>query len=396
MPFPSEHFHPLWAEIDSEAIGHNCREVRRVIPVTTLFMAVVKANACGHGAVETARIALNNGADRLGVARAAEGIALRQAGFQVPILVLGHTDPAETRLLLDYDLTQTIFNLDQAEQFSRQAQTVGKNLQTHLKVDTGMGRLGLVAVPEATRPFNPGALDQVLDIVRLPGLDFEGCYTHFAQADSADKTHAQGQLDCFFSFTRALKRQGLEFTLIHAANSAGVIDLPESHLDMVRPGIMLYGLYPSRDVDHQTVSLKPAMTLKTRVAQLKRVGPGFVISYGSTFATRRPTTIATLPVGYADGYRRNLSSCADMLVHGLRAPVVGRICMDQTMLDVGHIPEVQAGDEVVIMGKQGREEIPAEELADLLKTINYEVVAAIMHRVPRVYRKDEPTPQDLT
>jgi alanine racemase len=380
---------PLWAEIDLNAIGHNCREIKRVIPAKTLFMAVVKANACGHGAVETARTALVNGADRLGVARAAEGIALRQAGFQVPILVLGHTDPAETRLLLDSDLTQTIFDPKLAEQFSRQAQALGTTLQAHLKIDTGMGRLGLVGVPEPGAPglFNPRSLDQALDMVRLPGLAFEGCYTHFAQADSADKTHAQGQLNCFLALLQALKQQGVEFPLVHAANSAGVIDLPGSHLDMVRPGIMLYGLYPSKDVDHQAVALQPAMSLKTRIAQLKQVPPGFVISYGCTFATREPTSIATLPVGYADGYRRNLSSCAQMLVRGLRAPVVGRVCMDQTMLDVGHIPGVRAGDEVVILGRQGKDAIPAEELADILGTINYEVVAGFMHRVPRVYTR---------
>ena len=387
-----EQTHPLWAEIDLQAIGHNCREIKRVIPATTLFMAVVKANACGHGAVETARTALANGADRLGVARAAEGVALRQAGFQVPILVLGHTDPADTRMLLDYDLTQTIFDPHQAEQFSRQARIMGKTLQTHLKIDTGMGRLGLMAVPEPEAPglFDPRSLDLALDIVRLPGLAFEGCYTHFAQADSTDKTHAQRQLDCFLAFLQALKQQGIEFPLVHAANSAGVIDLPGSHLDMVRPGIMLYGLYPSKDVDHLTVVLQPAMRLKTRITQLKRVPPGFVISYGCTHVTRQPTSIATLPVGYADGYRRNLSSRADMLVRGLRAPVVGRICMDQTMLDVGHIPAARPGDEVVILGRQGGSQIPAEELADLLGTINYEVVAGLMHRVPRVYIQAEP------
>ncbi len=387
MSSPLEQNPLIWAEIDLQAIGHNCREVKRVIPSNTLFMAVIKANACGHGALEAARTALENGADRLGVARMAEGIVLRKAGFQVPILILGPTDPADTPVLLDYDLSQTLFDPEQARGFSRQALALGKTLRAHLKIDTGMGRLGLVAVPdsEAPAPFKPEALSQALDIARLPGLDFEGCYTHFARADSADKTHARGQLDCFLALIRAFKKQGLEFKLSHAANSAGVIDLPESHLDMVRPGIMLYGLYPSKEVDHQAVSLKPAMSLKTRVAQIKKVGPGFVVSYGSTFAARKATSIATLPVGYADGYRRNLSSRAEMLVHGVRAPVIGRVCMDQTMLDVGHIPGVKAGDEVVILGKQGEESMPAEALADLLGTINYEVVAGLMKRVPRVY-----------
>ncbi|MCF8106945.1 MAG: alanine racemase [Desulfohalobiaceae bacterium] len=383
----NEHHYPVWAEIDLKAIGHNCREVKRIIPEKTRFMAVVKADGCGHGALMAAGTALNNGADRLGVARAAEGVALRQAGFQVPILVLGYTSPAETRLLLDHDLTQTVFDPEQAGEFSQNAQALGRILKGHLKVDTGMGRLGLPAVPEAGEDvlFKPEALEQALNTARLSGIHLEGCYTHFAQADSADKTHARGQLKCFQAFTRALEEKGLTFEFCHAANSAGVIDLPESHLDMVRPGIMLYGLYPSREVDHQAVSLKPAMSLKTRVAQIKEVGPGFHVSYGSTFVTGKRTKIATLPVGYADGYRRNLSSRSAMLVRGVRAPVVGRICMDQTMLDVGHIPEVEIDDEVVILGAQEGELIPAEELADLLGTINYEIVSTIMARVPRIY-----------
>ena len=383
----NEHHHPVWAEIDLKAIGHNCREVKRIIPSQTRFMAVVKADACGHGALMAAKTALNNGADLLGVARAAEGIALRRAGFQVPILVLGYTSPAETKLLLDHDLTQTVFDPEQAREFSQKALALGETLQAHLKIDTGMGRLGLVAVPDTHEDgeYNPQALEQALNMARLSGIHLEGCYTHFAQADSADKTHARGQLKCFQALTRALKEKGLTFEFCHAANSAGVIDLPASHLDMVRPGIMLYGLYPSREVDHQVVSLKPAMSLKTRLAQIKEVGPGFHISYGSTFVTETATKIATLPVGYADGYRRNISSRSAMLVRGVRAPVVGRICMDQTMLDVGHIQGVKVGDEVVIMGTQKSEQIPAEELADLLGTINYEIVSTIMARVPRIY-----------
>ncbi|MFW6055211.1 MAG: alanine racemase [Thermodesulfobacteriota bacterium] len=385
----NEHHHPVWAEIDLSAIGHNCREVKRIIPRQTRFMAVVKADACGHGALMAAKTALNNGADRLGVARAAEGVSLRQAGFQVPILVLGYTSPAETGLLLDHDLTQTLFDPEQAGEFSQKAQVRGKILKGHLKIDTGMGRLGLPAVPEAGQdvPFKPEALKQALNMASLSGIHLEGCYTHFAQADSADKTHAQGQLQCFLAFIRTMEKKGLKFELYHAANSAGVIDLPESHLDMVRPGIMLYGLYPSREVDHRAVSLRPSMSLKTRVAQIKEVGPGFHVSYGSTFVTGERTKIATLPVGYADGYRRNLSSRSAMLIRGVRAPVVGRVCMDQTMLDVGHIANVEMGDEVVAFGSDGKGGLPVAEVADQLGTISYEVVSGVSDRVERRYQE---------
>ncbi len=378
---------PLWAEIDLSALAHNCREVKKSLGPQTRFMAVVKADGYGHGAVEAARTALDHGADRLGVARLQEAVALRQAGLTPPILIFGHTSPDSVQILAEHGLTQTVYDFDYAQTLSRAAGSLGASLDVHLKIDTGMGRLGLVAVPEPGSGdlFRPQVVGEAKAIAALDNLSFEGVYTHFAQADSSDKTHALGQLDCFLELLQALSKEGVEFPIRHAANSAAVIDLPQSHLDMVRPGLMLYGLYPSPDVDMTRVGLKSVLSLKSRITQLKSVASGFKISYGSTFATQGKTAIATIPVGYADGFSRVLSSRGDMLVRGRRAPIAGRVCMDQTMLDVGHIDGVQSGDEVVIYGRQGDKDLPVEEVADLCWTINYETVATVMARVPRIY-----------
>ena len=378
---------PLWAEIDLSALAHNCREVKNSLRPQTRFMAVVKADGYGHGAVEAARTALDNGADRLAVARLQEAVALRQAGLTPPILIFGHTSSDNVQVLAEHKLTQTVYDFEYAQALSSAAGSLGLTLEAHLKIDTGMGRLGLVAVPasESKEAFRPQVVDEVRSVLSLDNLCFEGVYTHFAQADSSDKTHALGQLDCFLELLQALREEGMEFPVRHAANSAAVIDLPQSHLDMVRPGLMLYGLYPSPEVAMGRVGLKPVLSLKSRIAQLKNVASGFKISYGSTFATQGDTAIATIPVGYADGFSRVLSSRGEMLVRGRRAPIAGRVCMDQTMLDVGHIDGVQSGDEVVIYGRQGDKDLPVEEVSDLCWTINYETVASLMARVPRVY-----------
>jgi len=378
---------PVWAEIDLSAIAHNCREVRRSIPQKSRFMAVVKANAYGHGAAVVARTALANGADSLAVARIDEALALRRAGITAPILVFGPIPVSRLPEAVEWDLILTIHDIHAAKEASRLAQFLGLTLKAHLKVDTGMGRLGLVAVPEASRgrSFAPQAAEDAATICRLPHLDIQGVYTHFAQADSADKAYTESQLACFLAFLNHLEIQGIRFPLRHAANSAAVIDVPAAHLDLVRPGLMLYGIYPSPEVDHQSIRLKPAMSLKCRITQIKDVAPGFKISYGSTFQTIQPTRIATVPVGYADGYSRTLSSRAEMLVRGKRAPVVGRICMDQTMLDVGHVEGASVGDGVLIFGGQSPTGIPVEEIAEACSTIPYETVASLAARVPRVY-----------
>jgi alanine racemase len=256
-------------------------------------------------------------------------------------------------------------------------------------VDTGMGRLGLLLDSPRISLLGkhlPGNAQRVIEsISRLPRVEMEGIFTHFATADSRDKTYTLQQLERFLEFLDKLKVQGLEFPLRHAANSAALIDLPETHLDMVRPGISLYGFYPSGEVNRERVSLTPAMMLKTRVIQVKMVPAGFHVSYGLTYQTENPTIIATVSVGYADGLNRLLSSRGQMLVRGSRAQIAGRICMDLTLLDVGHIPEVSIGDEVVIFGSQGQECIPVEEMAEALNTIHYEIVTSLASRVERVF-----------
>jgi alanine racemase len=372
----------LWAEVDLAAIEHNLRELRRITRPSASLMAVVKANAYGHGSVAVARAALQSGADFLGVARIDEALALRAAGLAAPILVLGYTPPERAAELLANDLTQTVFSPEAARLLSATAVQKGRTLRVHLKVDTGMGRIGLPAGPQA---LLQNAVAAALEIAPLPGLEIEGVFTHFASADSTDKSFTHQQIDRFMDLLDLLRQNGLEIPIRHAANSAAIIDLPETHLDMVRAGIALYGLYPSDEVAKDRIRLIPAMTLKARVVQVKSVPAGFSVSYGMTFRTERPTIIATIPVGYADGYSRALSSRGRMLIREKAAPIAGRVCMDMTMVDAGEIPEVAVGDEVVIFGRQGAARLGAEEVADILGTISYEVVSALTARVPRVY-----------
>jgi alanine racemase len=384
-----------WAEIDLSAVAHNVRELRRITHANARLMVAVKANAYGHGAIEVARTALASGADALGVARLQEGIELRDAGLSAPILVFGYTPPSQTILLDKYDLKQTVYALSTAEAMSAVAVSHGVKIKVHLKVDTGMGRLGML--PDSRRYIDPGmppgetALAHVLAISSLAGLELEGVMTHFATADSRDKTYANEQFACFQAFLADLAQAGLIVPIKHAANSGAIIDMPETHLDMVRAGISLYGLYPSDEVDKRRLTLKPVMTLKTRIIHLKRVPAGFHISYGCTYTTSAPTTIATVALGYADGFNRLLSSQGHMLVRGHKVPIVGRVCMDLTMLDVGVVPQVALEDEVVAWGHQATEEITVDEVANMLNTINYEVVATITKRVPRLFINASPS-----
>ena len=383
--------HPItWAEVNLDAYAHNIRELRRISRVPARLMAVVKANGYGHGAVEVAREALQNGAQYLGVARIDEAIPLRQAGLEVPILIFGYTPPDLAPILIDYELTQTVYSISTASALSEQATRKGKKIIIHLKVDSGMGRLGfLLAATNDTRDdiATRNSVRAIETISRLPGLTVEGIFTHFATADSAEKSYANMQLDRFMDLLTRLQKQGLEPPIRHAANSGALIDMPDSHLDMVRPGIATYGLHPSAEVNKSRVDLRPVMSLKSRVIHLKRVPPGFNISYGITFQTKNHTTIATVPVGYADGFNRLLSSRGHMLVHGQRVPIVGRVCMDLTMLDVGEVSGVALEDEVVVFGEQGKGAVTADEIASSLDTINYEIVSTITARVPRIYLK---------
>ena len=380
-----------WAEIDLNAYAHNIKELRRITHPDAMLMAVVKANGYGHGAVEVAREALQKGAAWLGVARINEAVDLRRAGLEAPILIMGYTPADLARQLIEFDLTQTVYHYANAERFSSQALKLGKKISVHIKIDSGMGRLGLVPhdlLPEkAIRETNPNPIDAVEKIAGLRGLDVQGLFTHFATADSADRTYAKQQLEIFLNFLHQLERTAFQPPIRHAANSAALIEMPASHLDMVRPGIATYGLNPSNEINKGKAMLKPVMSLKSRIIHIKKVSAGFNVSYGITYQTQKPTTIATVPVGYADGLNRLFSSSGRMMVHGQIVPIIGRVCMDLTMLDVGDISDIGIEDEVVIFGRQGNASITADELASQLNTINYEIVSTVMARVPRVYVK---------
>jgi alanine racemase len=366
---------PVWAEIDLAALRYNLAEIRRVIGPGVDIMAVVKAEGYGHGATEIAKTACEWGAGWLGVALPEEGIALRRAGITAPILVFAVLQADQAEVFLKYNLTPTVCLIEPVVALSREAVKAGRTVSVHLKVDTGMGRVG-VAYREAAKVLKTLAV--------IPGIKVEGVYSHLATADHADKDYARIQIRRFGEMVETLKSQSLLPERLHLANSAATIELPQAYYSMVRPGIILYGLYPSDEVDRSKIALKPVLSLKTKVIYWKRVKAGTGISYGQKYHTAKDTTIVTLPVGYADGWSRMLSHKAEALIGGKRYPVVGTICMDQCMVDVGDEP-VEIGTEVVLIGSQGKECITADEIAARLGTINYEVTCMISDRVPRVY-----------
>jgi len=340
--------------------------------------AVVKADGYGHGALETAQIALAGGASYLAVAFLDEALELRRAGIRSPILILGFTPEDHFDKIVEQDITQTIFTFESAKRLSEEAQRQGKTAKIHIKLDTGMNRLGFQAGPSAVR--------EIEKIFKLEGLYVEGIFTHFSKADETDPSFTKMQFENYQAVVSSLEQTGYVIPIKHAANSAAIMQFPETHLDMVRPGIILYGLYPSDEVDKSKLDLKPVMTFKTKVSYVKTVSAGKAVSYGGSYITKRKSIIATLPVGYADGYSRLLSSKASVLIKGQRAPVVGRICMDQCMVDVTDVKgDVTVGEDVVLLGEMGNETISADEIARILGTINYEVVCAISKRVPRIY-----------
>ncbi len=359
------------AIVDLSAIAANVAGVRKRVGPSPHVMAVVKADGYGHGAVAVARAALASGADWLGVALPEEGEELRRAGIMGPILVLGLIQPEEACKVVEAGLDQAVASEELVAAVGRAAARVGKVIHVHLKVETGMGRIGVApgeAVPLARR------------VAREKGLALRGVFSHLATADKADKTFAHEQLACFEAALSALRGAGIEVPLRHIANSAAILDLPEATYDMVRPGIMMYGLPPSDEVT-KSVPLRPAMTLVTRVAAVKGVPARTSISYGRTFTTKRRSVIATLPLGYADGLSRRLSNRWEVSIRGARVPLVGTICMDMCMADVTDLSEVERGEEAVLFG----EAPSATQMAERLGTINYEVVCAVGKRVPRVY-----------
>ncbi len=375
--------------IDLDAIQKNIHNLKQITDKKSKFMAVVKADAYGHGAVQVAKTAVEAGADWLGLARLNKVAEIRQAGIKVPILVFGYIHPSQAAMINDLDLVATVYDFEMAKALSSKAILLNRPVKVHLKVDTGMGRVGMVIGRNnkslADKTARKQVLKEIEKIIKLPGIDFNGIYTHFAAADHKDRTYTDLQIELFASLLDDLKKKKIEFEICHAANSAGIIEFPESHFDMVRAGISIYGLYPSSEVDKSKVKLAPAMTLTSIVTSVRKVAKGFYVSYGMTHETQKATRLASVPVGYADGFSRRFSSNSFMLVKGHRAPVVGRICMDQTMIDVGNIPNVKTGDEVVLIGSQGNETIGADELAARINTINYEIVSALTFRVKRIY-----------
>lgn len=359
------------AIINLRAISHNIAEIRRKIGSDRSLMAVVKGDGYGHGAVRVSQTALASGADCLAVAIPEEGQQLREAGIQVPILVLGLIQPEEAYKVVSYGLEQTVSSLALLEALDREARQASVRVNVHVKVETGLGRIGVDASDAV--PFLRQAMS-------FKNVNVEGLFSHFSSADERDKTFAHRQLQLFERVTHELRVAGIKVPKRHMANSAAILDIPESYYDVVRPGIMIYGLYPSTEVSH-SIELKPAMTLKTRVSQVKTLPAGSPVSYGGTFVTRKETDVAILPIGYADGYSRLLANRAEVMVKGCRVPQVGRICMDMCMIDVSGVEDVQTGDEVILFG----EDLPVEELAEKIGTINYEVVSTVGKRVPRIY-----------
>jgi len=341
------------------------------------ILAVVKAQAYGHGAIRVSQHLLGLGADMLGVAFVEEGRELREGGIQAPVLVMGAIFPEQAEALVRLGLTPLVYNDTIAKALSDAARKHKKEVPVHVKVDTGMGRLGLV--PEA-------AIDFIARIRKLDGIRIEGLMTHFADADLKDKQFASKQMDRFETLMKALAAQGITIPICHAANSAAVLDFDRAFFTMVRPGLMLYGYNPlEAALDGPRIDVRPVLSLVTRIAFLKRTPAGVPISYGRTFVTKRESLIATTPVGYADGYARGLSNRGEALVRGTRVPVAGRVCMDMTMLDVTDVPGVREGDDVVLIGAQGGERITAEDIATKTGTIPYEVLCGISSRVSRVY-----------
>jgi alanine racemase len=366
---------PCWAEVDLSAIEHNVAHIRRLVGPKVRFMAVVKADAYGHGAVPVARAALRAGAEFLGVAIVAEAVQLREAGITSPILVLGPCLPEEAAAVVAHGLTQTVCDEALPERLSRAAQTAGREVAIHVKVDTGMGRLGVACAR---------AVEYVERIASLRGLRVEGVFSHFATADEEDLGFAQVQLARLYDCCSALERAGFTGLVRHIANSGGVLNLADSYLDLVRPGLLMYGIglpCPTR----LTVDVRPALAWKTKVGFVRRAEAGETIGYGRTYTVPRSTTVAALPVGYADGYDRRLSNKGDVLIAGKRAPVLGRVSMDRIVVDVGHIPGVAVGHEAVLLGRQGDEQITALELAVRVDTTVHEITTRIGPRVTRLY-----------
>ncbi|HIT52897.1 MAG TPA: alanine racemase [Candidatus Fimivicinus intestinavium] len=368
-----------WLEINLDAIRENEQRIRAFVSPGAQIMAVIKADAYGHGVEYTAREMSEAGAEWFAVSNLEEAIQVRRAGIDKPILILGYTPPEYARQLAVNGISQAVFDQSYGRRLAACAQRDGVQVRIHVKVDTGMTRIGF---PYRDNVEDAAAVDEIEEICGLPGLYPEGIFTHFSCADERGnaEVYTRLQYDLFLNMVERLRRRGISFELRHCCNSAATLHYPEMHLDLVRPGIILYGMMPAPEMS-DPLGLRPAMELKTVISQIKEVPAGVPVSYGRAFVTPRQMRLATVPVGYADGYPRALSGNAEMLLHGQRVPVVGRVCMDQCMLDVTAVPAAQEGDTVTVFGG----EITVDELASRAGRINYEIICGISKRVPRVF-----------
>lgn len=368
-----------YALVDLDAIKTNIKNMAAYVKPGTKFLAVIKTDAYGHGCIPIAK-ALETLDFMFGfaVATAEEAFELRENGIRLPILILGYTFPYSFKDLILQDIRPAVFTLDAAKQMSKEAVALGKKMKVHIKVDTGMSRIGIF-------PDEDG-FTFVKELMKLEGIEIEGIFTHFARADEKDKSAAKVQLKKFKDFTDRIEKElGLKGLIKDCSNSAGILELPEANMDVVRAGIILYGLAPSDEVDMNRISLRPALSLMSTIVYTKWLEAGTPISYGGTFVTDRPTRVATIPLGYGDGYPRSLSNKGYVLIHGKKAPILGRVCMDQFMVDITEIPETAEGDKVTLIGKDGREEISADMLGDISGRFNYELMCDLGKRIPRVY-----------
>lgn len=365
-----------WCEVDLNAIRQNMINIREKAGQGIKVMAVIKADGYGHGAVEIGKYIYKE-ADYFGVATIEEAVELREAQIDKPILVLGYTSPSLYEWNLLHDVEQTIYSIETAKKMSEKAQKVGKTAKIHIALDTGMTRIGI-------SPDEEG-LALVKEIQQMPGLEITGLFTHLSCADMEDKSYTMEQFHRFDSFVQLLEENGLNIPVKHICNSAAIMEFDDHRYNMVRAGIILYGLYPSDEVRKESLSLTPAMTWKTHVVNIMEPELHRGISYGATYMTERPCRIATISIGYADGYPRSLSNKGWVLIRGKKAPIVGRVCMDQTMVDITEIPDVQIEDIVTLIGQDGNESISVEDMADLSGSFNYEFVCDVGQRVKRVY-----------
>ena len=374
-----ENYLRVYAKVDLDAIYQNIENIRHKIGNDVKLLGVIKADAYGHGAAEVG-LHIQNLVDGFAIAVVEEGMVLRRCGIKKPLLILGYTSPNQYPELFKNDISQTVYDYEMAYELSKIAVALNETAKVHIKVDTGMGRIGFLPNEESVK--------EIVRISQLPNIQIEGIFTHFAKADMVGRGYTNQQFETFLAFAEELEKNGITNLIKHVANSAAIMDYEETYLDMVRSGIITYGLYPSEEVCKEHLELHPAMEIKTNVVHVKEVPKGTSIGYGGTYVTKDVTKIATIPVGYGDGYPRQLSNKGRVLINGQFAPIIGRICMDQFMVDVTHIDEVKKGDVVTLVGRDGDAFLSVEEVAQDSMSFNYEFCCDVGRRIPRVYYRD--------